>query len=285
MTTDWKIKYEPKTIDEMILSDEKKYKLKKILTDIPNTILYGNAGTGKSCFMKILGQVSGINQPLRINASLENGIEVIRHNVGSYSKAASFDLESKKIVYFEEADKLTGEAQNALKDLIELVQKQTSFFFLCNDLKNIIDPIQSRCSYRLNLEDPPRENIFSHLKNILKLEQVRVKKDTDIYYVIDNYYPDIRKIIGSIQSQVRDGVLIIDSDLKLSGKKKAKFKTAEQRRQADRSRAKKWHEKQKASGKRQISCTISNEAFEILRRMGSMNGKSYGQIIEELLLN
>lgn len=281
MTDNWTEKYAPESLEEMVVSDENRGKLNKIMTDLPTTLLYGNAGTGKSSFMKILQKLHRENI-LKINASDENGVDVIRDKVNSFAVAAPFDLKSTKIVYFEEADKLTEEAQNALKDLIEQVKKKTRFFFVCNDNSKIIDPIKSRCGYKLNLDDPPIEKILEHVWKILDSEHVEVKNTDDVKNIINKYYPDIRNIINTLESHEKDGVLNIDPDILSEIRKDSALKTAEQRREADRLRAQRWREKQKMAGKKQISGTISGDAFEILQ---NIEGNSYGEKIEKLLLN
>lgn len=281
----WKDKYAPQSLDEMILSKAKRDKLERIMTDLPNTLLYGRPGTGKSTFMRILRQnVFGKHFMMKIDGSLEGGKDTIKLKVNPFAAASVgifFGKIKVKAVYFEEADKLTNDAQNALKELIEMKQEITRFFFVCNDQRNIIEPIKSRCVYRLDLDDPPEDEIFQHISKILDKENVQINDTDDIYTIIHKFYPDIRSIISFTESNVQDGALDIDSSILAGAQKKRALKTAEQRREADRLRAQRWHENQKAAGKKQISCVISNEAHEILKEM---EGQSYGQKIEKLLL-
>jgi DNA polymerase III delta prime subunit len=291
MSQSWGDKYVPQKIEDMILSNKKKKLLQKVLTELPNTILYGHPGTGKSTFMKILRNRVG-EYVLKINASNENGIEIIRGKVDGFAKAASFSLFSnpdsvnKKIIFFEEADKLTEEAQNALKDLMDITKKETRFFFVCNDATKIIEPIKSRCSgYVFDLNDPPKSEIITRLSEILKSENVKFEDNDEIRYVIDKHYPDIRNIIGNLESYVHNGILKIPESIKIGILKKRTYKTAEQHRETTRARVQKWHIKQKKVGNKQISCTISGEAYRKLLSLKEKNGQSQGKIIEELLLS
>ncbi len=292
MSQSWGDKYSPQKLEDIILSNEKKNLLQRVLNDLPNTILYGHPGTGKSTFMKILRNKVG-EFVLKINASNENGIDIIRDKVERFAKTAAFssfvnsDSVNKKIIFFEEADKLTEKAQSGLKDLIDNTKKETRFFFVCNDATRIIEPIKSRCSgYVFNLNDPPKAEIITRLSGILKLENVKFEDNNDIRYVIDKHYPDIRNIIGNLESYVNDkGVLKIPESIKIGIPKKRTYKTAEQYRETTRARVQKWHIKQKAAGKKQVSCTISGKAYRKLLSLKEKNGQSQGKIIEELLLS
>lgn len=203
----WVVKYGPKTLDEMVVSDEKKIILKKIIKEIPTTLIAGKPGTGKGTFMDILLKETGCPY-LKLNGSIDNSIDDIREKVRKFSTA--FDPTSKKIVYFNECDRLSPAAMDSLKDLQESVQHITRFFFLSNDetLRNDIEgAIKSRCGYQINLNDPPGKNIYLRCLEILKKENVKIEDSKELLNLIKKCYPDMRKIIGTLQSNVQDGVL------------------------------------------------------------------------------
>ena len=214
MNQSWAFKHEPKTLNEMVLSDEKRIMMENIIRDLPNTLIYGKQGTGKSTFTNILATYHE-KQYLEINASIDNGIDTIRSTVTKFAQASSFDLVSKKIVHFEEADKLTEGAQKALKCLIDNTQKWNSFFFTCNDISKIIDPIKSRCTYELHLEDTDKKKIYDHVLKILRYENVTIQNNDDLNHVIDYYYPDIRKVLSYMESHSNNNIFKIGTDLKL----------------------------------------------------------------------
>jgi DNA polymerase III delta prime subunit len=113
-----------------------------------------------------------------------------------------------KIVYINEADRLSANAMDSLKDIMESVQSITRFFFLSNDptLRNDIDgAIKSRCGYQIDLNDPPGKEIFTHCVKVLFKEGVKLESKTALLELIKKCYPDIRKIIGTLQSNVVDG--------------------------------------------------------------------------------
>jgi DNA polymerase III delta prime subunit len=191
----------------MVVSDEKKIILKKIIKEIPTTLIAGKPGTGKGTFMDILLKETGCPY-LKLNGSIDNSIDDIREKVRKFSTA--FDPTSKKIVYFNECDRLSPAAMDSLKDLQESVQHITRFFFLSNDetLRNDIEgAIKSRCGYQINLNDPPGKNIYLRCLEILKKENVKIEDSKELLNLIKKCYPDMRKIIGTLQSNVQDGVL------------------------------------------------------------------------------
>lgn len=269
----------PATLDDMILAEDKRRKLKKIMQEISNTLLYGIPGTGKSTFMRILLSNQNIYS-ITINASSDNGIDIIRDKIEPFSSKMPIS-NTIKVVYFEEADKLTEEAQNALKYTIDKFNHITKYFFVCNEKKGFIDPILSRCSYKIELEDPPKTDIYNHLSNILQKNNIEYDKSA-IYYIIKTNYPDIRSMLNELISNIVSGKLEANIRANDVSKSQTSLKSAEQRRATDRQRVQRWHERQKKAGKKQISCVISEEAYN---RLQTMEGSSYAEKIEKLILS
>lgn len=201
---EWVFKHEPKTFGEMIVSEEKKIKLQKIIKDLPNTLLAGKPGTGKGTFMNILLKESGCSY-LKINASSENSVDDVRGKINNFAKR--YDPNRMKILYLNECDRLSPAGQNALNQLLEDVQKISRFFFVCNNENKITDPIKSRCGYHLDLNDPPAKQIYSRCIDILNREGVKIENKSAIVDMIKKLYPDIRKIIGTLQSNVFDNTI------------------------------------------------------------------------------
>jgi len=199
----WVFEHEPKTLSEMIVSEEKRKILSNIINDLPNTLIAGLPGTGKGTFMNILKRTADIDW-LKINGSDETGVDMVRDKIKSFAKSFS---SKTKVVYINESDRLSNNAMSSLLQIQEDVQSITRFFFVCNNPSKIIDPILSRCSYKLNLNDPPAKEIYKFVINILKKEKIKVKDKQFIIDVIKKLYPDIRQIIGTLQSNVNDGVI------------------------------------------------------------------------------
>ena len=194
----WTFKHEPKTIGELIASPDKKKKLEKIIKTLPNSLICGKPGTGKGTFMNILKSSRDDLSFLKINASMETGIDNIRHRVKKF--ATAFSPHKTKIAYLNEADRISEPGQDALRDLIESTEKITRFFFVANNEGKITDAIKSRCGGVLNLDDPPEDEILKHCEMILKKENCSYNKNK-VNKIIKELYPDIRKIIHALQAE------------------------------------------------------------------------------------
>jgi DNA polymerase III delta prime subunit len=199
----WTFEYEPQSLNEMIVAPDKKPILQKIINELPNTLIAGKPGTGKGTFMNILIKSKDVDV-IKINGSDETGVDVMRDKVKSFATAYSPKI---KIVYINEADRLSKSAMDMLLQLLEDVQHITRFFFVCNKPEKMSDPLLSRCVYKIDLNNPPAKEIFAHLTTILKKEKVVVKDKAGIINIIKKQYPDVRQIIGTIQSNVIDGAI------------------------------------------------------------------------------
>lgn len=194
----WIERFRPQTLDQYICSDELKQKFQSFIdnNDIPHLILAGAAGMGKSSLARLL--VHNIDcDYLILNASDENGIDIIREKVKSFASSASF--KPLKIIILEEASFLTGPAQEALKNIIEEFSDKTRFIFTANYLGKIVEPIQSRCEiYEFAL--PPKSEIAKHItKNIL--DELGIAYELkDVAQLIKDCYPDIRSTIKYLQT-------------------------------------------------------------------------------------
>ena len=123
----WKFEHEPQIIDQMILTSDKKEMLKKIITDLPNTLITGKPGTGKGTFMNILLRENSQCNYLKINASMENSIDDVREKIRNF--ATGYDPSNLKIVYLNECDRISIPGQDAMRQLIEDTQDITRFFY------------------------------------------------------------------------------------------------------------------------------------------------------------
>jgi DNA polymerase III delta prime subunit len=195
-------KYRPISLENYVGNENIKKSISKYLeqNDIQNLIFYGPAGTGKTTLAKLC--VQNLNcDSLYINASDERGIETIRDKVQGFASVASF--KPLKVVILDEADFLTIQAQASLRNIIETFSRTTRFIMTCNFVERIIDPLQSRCQV-LKIVPPSKKDVAKHLAGILDKESISFEIN-DLVPLVNQYYPDLRKCINTIQLSTVDG--------------------------------------------------------------------------------
>jgi replication factor C small subunit len=206
-------RYRPKTLDTFVGNDNIKTNIQKFIdqNDIPNMLFYSPAGCGKTTLAKIIVQNMDCDY-LLLNASDERGIDTIREKVTGFASTASF--KSLKVVILDEADFLTINAQASLRNVIETFSRTTRFILTCNYIERIIDPIQSRCQV-LKVIPPSKKEIAHHLVEILDQENVSYELE-DIGNIVTQFYPDLRKMLNTIQLSIIDSTLKVDKTVVVS---------------------------------------------------------------------
>lgn len=203
----WVEKYRPLTLDTFISDEPFKKQIAEYIknNDIPHLLFYGNPGCGKSTIANIIVKNMKCDY-MYINASDENGIDVVRDKIKTFAHTAS--IHDLKIIILDEADYMTVNGQSALRSLMEEYSQYTRFILTGNYVEKIIDPIISRCQV-FNLFSPNAKSIFGFILEILKSESIKFESQDVVFYV-KQLYPDIRKIVNTIQKQSITGVLIKD---------------------------------------------------------------------------
>jgi len=203
----WIEKYRSQTLEQYIGNDAVKDRIATCIAsnDIPHFLFAGTAGTGKTTLAKLI--VKNIKcDYLYINASDENGIDIIRDKVKGFASTSTF--QPLKVVILDEADFLTQPAQAALRNLIEEYSITTRFILTCNYIERLIDPIQSRCEVHI-LKPPSKGDVARHIcTSILDVEGVKYDMK-DIAQVVNSFYPDVRSIIKTLQQNTKSNELII----------------------------------------------------------------------------
>ena len=205
--------YRPTKLENYVGNENIKKVIKQYLDqdDIQNLCFYGPAGTGKTTLAKLIVKNLDCDY-LYINASDERGIDTIRDKVTGFASTASF--KSLKVVILDEADFLTINAQASLRNVIETFSRSTRFILTCNYIERIIDPLQSRCQ-TLKIIPPSKVEVAKHLAWILGEENISFVVD-DIKNIVNQFYPDLRKMLNTIQLSIIDNKLSVDKSVLVS---------------------------------------------------------------------
>ncbi len=209
MELPWTEKYRPKKLSEIIGQDDIVSRLSAYVKEksMPHLLLAGPAGTGKTtaalCMAtEFFGDIS--HDWLELNASDERGIDVVRVKIKNFARTRPLHG-TFKIIFLDEADALTGDAQNALRRTMESYSQTCRFILSCNYSSKIIEPIQSRCSI-FRFKRLKKESIGERLKDILKHEKVHFTEAgiEAILYVAEG---DVRHAINILQSAAALGTV------------------------------------------------------------------------------
>lgn len=204
----WVERYRPTTLDTFVGNGHFKDIVKSIIdnNDVPNLLLYGDSGSGKTTIAKIIANNTD-SEFMYINASDERNVDTVRDKIKSFASTIAF--RRWKLVILDEADFMTTTSQAMLRNIMETYSSTCRFILTCNYIDRIIKPLQSRCqSY--NIVPPSKREVALHVYNILQQEGISAEL-TDLASVVDASYPDIRKIIHTCQLNSRDGKMVLDT--------------------------------------------------------------------------
>lgn len=206
----WVEKYRPKVLDDYVGNDHIKKKVSRYIeqNDIPHLLFHSlKPGTGKTTLAKII--VGNIDcDHMYINASDENSVDTMRSKIKHY--ASSVALNNLKVIILDEADYLTPNSQAALRNIMETFADSTRFILTCNYVDKIIEPVLSR-TQSFKVIPPKKSVVAKQLVNILADEEIEFQRD-QIALIVNQYYPDIRKIFNNAQQNTVDGVLHVHED-------------------------------------------------------------------------
>ena len=204
----WFEKYRPSSIKDFIFyNDNLKTEVEKIFAsrNIPNLAFSGAPGCGKTTLARILiNELVDPSDVLKINASDEKGIDIIRDKIKTFSQTTTF-ASDYKIVLLEEADYITGDAQACLRAMIEECSGNVRFIFTCNNPDKLHNAILSRVTH-IQFSAPPMMDIMNLAIDILESEKIDYEDKVVLQFM--KHYPDIRRIINEIQFYSGTGKLV-----------------------------------------------------------------------------
>jgi replication factor C small subunit len=223
----WVEKYRPQTIEECILPSDTKSTFQSFVNngEIPNLLLCGTAGIGKTTVAKSLCKELGVDYYV-INGSDEGRfLDTVRNSAKSFASTVSLTSSSRhKVIIIDEADNTTPDVQLLLRASIEEFSRNCRFIFTCNFKNKIIEPLHSRttvidCNVRGKNKQSLAAKFFERCREILTKEGVTFN-DKVVAEVIQKYFPDFRRTLNELQrysstGSIDTGILAVLNDVKL----------------------------------------------------------------------
>jgi len=224
----WVEKYRPQTIEDCILPEQTKKTFQEFLNkgEIPNMLLSGPPGVGKTTVAKALCKQLGVDYYV-VNGSDEGRfLDTVRNNAKNFASTVSLTSESRhKVIIIDEADNTTSDVQLLLRASIEEFSRNCRFIFTCNYKNKIIEPLHSRCAViDFTFKGKQKADIatcfFKRINSIL--EQERIESDKKVVAeLINKHFPDWRRVLNELQrysvgGKIDSGILAYFSDVKVN---------------------------------------------------------------------
>lgn len=211
----WYEKYRPTTLDDYVWSQGGlKKKVEQWLADpaqFPHLVLAGPSGTGKTTLARIFRDALGIEREdfLFQRASLLNGVDEIRGRVIDFCETGGWS--GIKMIVFDEGERLSRDAQEMLRNVIDTYGEYVRFVITCNDPHRIIDPLKNSRMRLITIDALDEEKFANRLIDICEAEEVPVETDDDVLVItelVSECHPNLRRAIDRLQDSVVDGKLV-----------------------------------------------------------------------------
>eukprot|EP00035_Acanthoeca_spectabilis_P023196 m.448234 g.448234 ORF g.448234 m.448234 type:complete len:410 (+) comp19632_c0_seq1:133-1362(+) len=204
----WVEKYRPMVLKDIVGNQETVSRLEVIAKEgnMPNVIISGPPGTGKTtsiaCLARaLLGPALFKDSVLELNASDDRGIDVVRNKIKMFAqKKVTLPPGRHKIIILDEADSMTGNAQQALRRTIEIYSNTTRFALACNNSGKIIEAIQSRCAI-LRYSRLTDAQVLERLLEVCEIEKLATTDD-GLEALVFTAQGDMRQALNNLQATV-----------------------------------------------------------------------------------
>ncbi len=200
----WVEKYRPHKIEDCILPESLKATFSEFVKqgNIPNLLLTGSQGTGKTTVARAMCEELGLDY-IEINGSMNGGIDTLRTEIKNFASTVSF-TGTRKMVILDEADYLNAQStQPALRNFMEEFSKNCGFILTCNFKNRIIEPLHSRCSiieFKIPSSQKPKLAAQFHKRACGILEQEGIEFDKAVVAeVVTKHFPDWRRVLNELQ--------------------------------------------------------------------------------------
>ena len=224
----WVEKYRPQTIEDCILPDNIKKTFQDFLDkgEVPNLLLSGPAGCGKTTVAKALCNELGVDFYV-INGSDEGRfLDTVRNNAKNFASTVSLSSTAKhKVIIIDEADNTTNDVQLLLRAFTEEFSGNCRFVFTCNYKNRIIEPLHSRCAVvEFSIKGQQKASLaakfFNRIRTILEKETIEYDPKV-LAELINKHFPDWRRVLNECQryssgGKIDSGILAAFSDVKVN---------------------------------------------------------------------
>lgn len=220
----WVEKYRPTRLEDLVDQSTIKQRLKLMLEkreQLPHLLFAGPPGSGKTTTAMIIArQILGeqwADYTLSLNASDERGIDMVRERVKTFARFMDRrEGVPYRIVILDESDEMSGDAQTALRRIMEEAATYTRFILVCNYSSGIIEPLQSRCAM-FRFQRLGEEAVVEHLKEIAKREKLKASAEGVFAAIYEATQGDIRQAINLMQAASASGELTLEGVKTVTG--------------------------------------------------------------------
>lgn len=195
----WYERYRPKVLSEMVLRKEYRVKFEDYIAEanIPHLLLYGPRGSGKTTLAYILIDAIGA-QSLVLNASSsDRGVSAVKGKMTQFARSQPLDGRLK-VLFLDESDSLTPDAQRALRNTMETYSDTCRFILTANYIDRVLPEIQSRCIH-YEFSTLPRRKVEQLIVSIFNTEKISFTEKA-VAFLVERFYPDVRSLINNAQA-------------------------------------------------------------------------------------